>query len=237
MESNILIFESPSFGQLRGVNIEDNAWLIGADVAKRLGYSNPHKALRDHVDDDDRMTERIVHPSRGSQQTILINESGLYSLILSSKLPQAREFKRWVTSEVLPQIRRTGRYELTSAELRQLGERADYCDQVLRSVSCLTTTQVAKEMSMTGTELYRWLIVLGIIYWQSGQYMLYANFAREGLAKSRTRYRYTPTGDIRTETYLVWTEKGRKYLHELFERPESDFARFRDFENASTLLN
>lgn len=188
---------------------------------------------------DDVVKRDVIDAMGRKQRNTFINESGLYSLILSSKLPQAREFKRWVTSEVLPQIRRTGRYELTPVELRQLGERADYCDQVLRSVSCLTTTQVAKEMSMTGTELYRWLIVLGIIYWQSGQYMLYANFAREGLAKSRTRCRYTPTGDIRTETYLVWTEKGRKYLHELFEHHECDNSRIREFENSSspTLLN
>ena len=177
------------------------------------------------------------HGTEVMQTMTYIDEANLYRCIFQSRKEEAEKFQSWVFEEVLPQIRRTGRYDLTPVELRQLGERADYCDQVLRSVSCLTTTQVAKEMSMTGTELYRWLIVLGIIYWQSGQYMLYANFAREGLAKSRTRCRYTPTGDIRTETYLVWTEKGRKYLHELFERPESDFARFRDFENASTLLN
>ena len=79
-------------------------------VAEVLGYSNPQKAIRDHVEDEDKRTERIVHPLGGMQSTTIINESGLYSLILSSKLPKAREFKHWVTSEVLPQIRQTGGY-------------------------------------------------------------------------------------------------------------------------------
>ncbi len=106
----VQIFENVQFGQLRGMNLNGEAWLMGTDVARRLGYTNPQKAVRDHVDDEDKRTERIVHPHGGAQQTLVINESGLYSLILSSKLPQAREFKHWVTSEVLPQIRQTGGY-------------------------------------------------------------------------------------------------------------------------------
>lgn len=224
MDAKIQIFKNQAFGSIRTVKDETGEPLFCAtDVCKSLGYSNAPDTLRKHVENDD-IAKCYTVDARGRKQcNTFINESGLYSLILSSKLPQAREFKRWVTGEVLPQIRRTGRYELTRAEFHLLGEQANYCQQVLRSVSCVTTTQVAKEMSMTGTELYRWLIALGIIYWQSGQYMLYANFAREGLAKSRTNYRYTPTGDVRTETYLVWTEKGRMFLHELFRRQENDF--------------
>ena len=106
----IQIFKNEQFGQLRGMNIEGEPWFVGKDVAQVLGYSNSPKAIRDHVDDEDKRSERIVHPLGGVQQTTFINESGLYSLILSSKLPKAREFKRWVTAEVLPQIRRTGGY-------------------------------------------------------------------------------------------------------------------------------
>ena len=104
---DIQIFENEQFGQLRGMTIEGEPWFVGKDVAQVLGYSNPPKAIRDHVDDEDKRTERFVHPLGGAQLTTFINESGLYALILSSKLPQAREFKRWVTAEVLPQIRRT----------------------------------------------------------------------------------------------------------------------------------
>ena len=89
--------------------IEDNVYFVGKDVAKILGYSNPSKSLRDHVDHEDKRGERIVTPS-GSQVTIIINESGLYSLILSSKMPNSKRFKRWVTSEVLPAINHKGIY-------------------------------------------------------------------------------------------------------------------------------
>lgn len=114
MKNEIQKFESGLFGQLRGMNIGGEAWLMATDVARRLGYTNPQKAIRDHVDDED----KTLNDSFTVNGTIpvLINESGLYSLILQSKLPRAREFKRWVTSEVLPQIRRTGGYVPLSAE-------------------------------------------------------------------------------------------------------------------------
>ena len=98
---------------------------------------------------------------------------------------------------------------------KERGEKADYCDEVLQSVDCLTTTQIAKEMAMTGPELYRMLIALGVLYWQSGEYMLYADYARMGLAKSRTRGHRNRLGIWHTEHYLVWTEKGRKFLYDL----------------------
>ena len=89
--------------------INNEPWFVGKDVASVLGYLNPQKAIRDHVDDEDRLGERIVLSGQ-NRMTTFINEFGLYALILSSKLPQAKEFKRWVTSEVLPQIRKMGGY-------------------------------------------------------------------------------------------------------------------------------
>ena len=90
---------------------QGETWFVGKDVAEALGYSNPQKAIRDHVDDEDKTTVAIRDTgSNYKSQAIFINESGLYSLVLSSKLPQARVFKHWVTSEVLPQIRKTGGY-------------------------------------------------------------------------------------------------------------------------------
>ena len=206
METNIQIFRNETFGEIRTMtNEKGETWFVGKDVAEALGYSNPLKALRVHVDDEDKGVTEMGTPG-GTQKITFINESGLYSLILSSKLPQARAFKRWVTSEVLPAIRRTGRYELLPQEVRLLGEQADYCQRVLQSVDCLTTTQIAKEMGMTGPDLYHWLIAMGVIYWQSGQYMLYADYARMGLAKSRTRGRRNSMGVWHTSRYLVWTE-------------------------------
>lgn len=108
MNTEIQIFESPQFGPLRGMNMNGEAWLMATDVARRLGYTNPQKAIRDHVEDDDKTLNESF--SVNGTVPVLINESGLYALILSSKLPKAREFKHWVTSEVLPQIRKTGGY-------------------------------------------------------------------------------------------------------------------------------
>ena len=112
---NMTVFESPEFGSIRTVELDG---VVGKDVAEALGYTNPQKAVRDHVDEEDR-TVNDSFTVNGTPIT-LINESGLYSLVLASKLPTARKFKRWVTSEVLPSIRRTGQYssKTSNADLR-----------------------------------------------------------------------------------------------------------------------
>lgn len=107
------IFKNPDFGQMRTIVIDGEPWFVGKDVSLVLGYNNTNKALADHVDvDDKRQGDRVtIRDSIGREQhPTIINESGLYSLILSSKLPAAKEFKRWVTSEVLPDIRKHGMY-------------------------------------------------------------------------------------------------------------------------------
>ena len=217
MKAMIQIFQSKTFGEIRTMtNEQGETFFVGKDVAQALGYSNTRKALQDHVDYEDKVDGVTIRDAIGrKQQAIIINESGLYSLILSSQLEHAKAFKRWVTSEVLPAIRRKGRYELLPKEMRLLGEKAEYYDQVMESVDCMTTTQVAKEMGMSGVELYRWLIALGVLYWQSGEYMLYADFARMGLAKTRTHGRKNRLGVWHTARYPVWTEKGRKFLHDI----------------------
>ena len=209
------IFKSETFGEIRTMtNEKGETFFVGKDVAMALGYSNTRKALQDHVDDEDKgVTNRDT--LGGKQKMVIINESGLYSLILSSKLEQAKAFKRWVTSEVLPQIRKTGRYELGPKGLQLLATKADYCDEVLLSVSCYTMTQVAKELDMTVWDLTRMLMRQGIVYWQSGQYMLYADFARLGYAKTRTDSERGRDGRIHTTIRLVWTELGRQFIHEV----------------------
>ena len=109
--NELQIFKNPDFGQVRVVNINGEAWLVGSDVATALGYTNPAKAIRDHVYDEDKLTERFVLSGQ-NREVIVINESGVYSLIFSSKLPTAKKFKHWVTSEVLPSIRKTGGYKV-----------------------------------------------------------------------------------------------------------------------------
>lgn len=118
--NELKVFENEEFGRVRTVVIDNEPYLVGRDVAEVLGYSNSRKALLDHVDDEDKgVTKRDT--LGGPQELTIINESGLYSLILSSKLPNAKRFKRWVTSEVLPSLRKTGSYEMPKAEKEKSG--------------------------------------------------------------------------------------------------------------------
>ena len=112
---DLQIFSNPEFGQVRTVEIDGQPWLVGTDVANALGYKNPRKALADHIDPEDKGVTKCDTPS-GEQDMTVINESGLYSLILSSKMPKAKAFKRWVTGEVLPALRRDGVYETVKAQ-------------------------------------------------------------------------------------------------------------------------
>ena len=117
MDNNIMkpenkkveIFSNDNFGNIRGIEINGEPWLVGKDVAEVLGYKNTRDALSKHVDDEDKSSVAI-HDGRQNRNMSIVNESGFYSLVLSSKLPSAKKFKRWVTSEVLPQIRQTGGY-------------------------------------------------------------------------------------------------------------------------------
>ena len=108
--NDLQIFSNPEFGQVRTVELDGQPWLVGKDVAEALGYKNPRDAITRHVDAEDKGVVKHDTPS-GEQEMLIINESGLYSLVLSSKLPKAKAFKRWVTSEVLPARRRVGAVE------------------------------------------------------------------------------------------------------------------------------
>ena len=242
MMNEIQIFQNVEFGAIRTMSNEQGEALFCAkDVALALGYDQPHKAVDRHVDKDDGMKRTLIDSLGRTQQAIFINESGLYSLILSSKLDSAKRFKHWVTSEVLPSIRKQGGYMVAKAdetdeevlaralqimqaavqrrdeEIARLKPRADYADSVLDSINCITTTQLAKELGMSAQELNRRLCELRIQYWQSGQYMLYADYARLGLAKSRTHKHVLKHGMVMTEVYLVWTERGRDFIHQLLD--------------------
>lgn len=113
--NDLTTFSNPEFGQVRTVELDGQPWLVGKDVAMALGYKNPRDAIARHVDTEDKDVVKHDTPS-GEQEMLIINESGLYSLILSSKMPKAKAFKRWVTSEVLPAIRRDGVYQSVKAQ-------------------------------------------------------------------------------------------------------------------------
>ena len=329
----VCVFENPEFGMVRMATDEKGEpWFCAKDLCDVLGYKKASDSVKQHVKSSDTMKRGVARTAKNRfgvsegkvqvVQMIFVNESGFYALVLGSKLASAVKFKDWVTSVVLPQIRKTGGYipvnegeseeemirnaeQILRATLKEkevllekqkklleeqkilmeeqksklheqevqmgldkklIGEqdeeihrlneevndqmvrmaiqgqnvvalerqvdgllpKAMYSDNVLDSVSCFTTTQVAKELGITAQELNRSLCSLHVQYYQSGQYMLYAEYAHMGLAKSRTKYRafMTPAGDgtkrkvgrVVTSTYLVWTEKGRKFIHDLVKR-------------------
>ena len=239
--NKMMTFRNLEFGAIRTIsNEQGEPMFCGKDVAEALGYKKPENAVAKHVDTEDKTTTLIQGSgSNYKTQAIFINESGLYALILSSKLESAKRFKRWVTSEVLPAIRKQGGYLIAKKgesdknvmkrameivkttlakreeQIARLKPKAEYADSVLDSINCITTTQLAKELGMSAQELNRRLCEMRIQYWQSGQYMLYAEFARQGFAKSRTRRHVCKHGIVITEMYLVWTERGRNFIHQL----------------------
>ena len=241
MNNTIQIFENEEFGAIRTMSDQQGEPMFcGKDVCDALGYKAARNALAQHVHEDDKTTALIqCTGSSYKTQAIFINESGLYSLILSSKLEAARRFKHWVTSEVLPSIRKQGGYMVLRAdesdevilaralqimhtalerrdeELALLRPKAEYVDKVLDAVSCFTTTQLAKGMGMTAVELNRILCQRGIQYGQSGQYMLYADYARMGLAQNRITAYPDMFGTLHTSSRLVWTERGREFIYQL----------------------
>lgn len=112
MKKEIQIFRNPEFGDVRTITVDGEPWFVGKDVANALGYSRERDAISNHVDKDDAVKHGIIDSMGREQPTTIINESGLYSLIFGSKLPSAKKFKRWVTSEVLPALRKTGGYQI-----------------------------------------------------------------------------------------------------------------------------
>ena len=139
--NELKIFENPEFGKVRTVNVNGEPWLVGKDVAEALGYERGTKAIADHVDEEDKDVIPIQDSIGRMQNTPVINESGVYALVFSSKLPTAKKFKRWVTSEVLPAIRKTGSYSKPKSQLELLVESAQALLEHERKLTVLSTKQ------------------------------------------------------------------------------------------------
>ena len=157
--NELKVFNNPEFGKVRTVEINGEPWLVGKDVAAALGYQNPQRAIRDHVDEEDKGVTEMVTPG-GKQSVPIINESGLYSLVLSSKLPGAKKFRRWVTSEVLPSIRKTGHY--TAKPM------TDYQMESIRVRKAQLLERLAKEYDGT----YRQVVQAHATKELTGEYLL-----------------------------------------------------------------
>ena len=224
MQNQIQIFRSEVFGEIRTCQIDNQIMFVGKDVAKALGYSNVRDALSKHVDSEDKGVAKC-DTLGGAQKITLINESGLYSLILSSKLPQAKAFKRWVTSEVLPQIRKTGGYIPTKdANGRQLSNeeiinRADaIVGRTLQMLNepaedTLTATQVAKTFIMTVWDFNCILRDMGIQYRRNGHWNISDDLADRDLVRLRTHISYSLKGEKKVKVYMTWTLDGLRYLN------------------------
>ena len=238
MTNQIQIFKNQEFGAIRTMSNEQGEPMFCLkDVCEVLDLRTQKVVQR--LEDDVLSKYPIVDNLGRIQQATFVNEDGLYDTILESRKPQAKLFRKWVTGDVLPSIRKQGGYmvvrpdesnevilaralQIMQATLQRRDEqiaklqpRADYADHVLDSISCFTTTQLAKELDMTAQELNRLLCEMRIQYWQSGQYLLYADYARQGYAKNRTHSHKSLNGDLHTHTYLVWTERGRDFIHQL----------------------
>lgn len=153
-----MVFGNADFGEVRTVVIDSEPWFVGKDVAQCLGYTNPSKALADHVDDDDKLNNKTLS-SLGQRGGWLINESGLYAMIFGSKLEKAREFKRWVTSEVLPTLRKTGHYEVAADQsvnqlLAEFGDfKVTYVQQMVEFKDALEKQTKAFDKSISNMTL------------------------------------------------------------------------------------
>ncbi len=197
-------------------------------MAQALGYSNTRKALLDHVDVEDKgVTKRDT--LGGAQQVVIINESGLYALVLSSKLPQAKEFKRWVTAEVLPQIRQTGGYlptrnprtgeALTESELVEAANKIvarTIARSNLPADDCLTATQVAESLDVDVKQLNHFLVDKGVMFWSYGRYKLTAKYADCGYAEERKFHYRALNGARKQRHYLVWTKQGKEFIKSIY---------------------
>ena len=227
---------------VRTVTINNEPYFVGKDVAEVLGYTNPRQALKSHVDEDDKGVSKF-DTLGGKQDLVIINESGMYSLVLSSKLPQAKEFKRWVTSEVLPTIRKHGMYatdqllndpDLAIAafqalkderakvvklevELALAQEQARYFDIILESKGAVRVTQIAADYGMSARKFNAILHDLGVQYKVNGQWILYKKHIGKGYVDSSTFDYKDKNGQDQVNMTTTWTQKGRLFLYELLK--------------------
>lgn len=241
MKEEILKYTFEGTAEIRAAQIEGEPWFVGKDVALALGYKNTKDALARHVDQEDKKDGVVIPDPIGREQTpVLINESGLYSLILSSKLPTAKKFKRWVTSVVLPSIRKHGMFatektidqmlenpdsmiklltELKKERARaaKLEPKAKFCDMVLQNPSLVTVTVIAKDYGMSAQAMNKLLKDLGVQYDQRGVWFLYAKYQNKGWTQSATHMVMKKDGTEKAVVNTKWTQKGRLGLYELLK--------------------
>ncbi|MCE5604777.1 phage antirepressor [Staphylococcus pseudintermedius] len=228
---------------VRTLRVDDEPYFVGKDVAEILGYSKARNAIAKHVDFEDKKDAPIQGPLGGTQKMTIINESGLYSLIFSSKLDSAKRFKRWVTSEVLPAIRKHGLYAtdnvieqtiqnpdyiihvltefkkeregrlVAEQQVKELKPKATYYDLVLQNKSLLSVSKIAKDYGMSARALNKLLHELGVQYKQGDIWLLYAKHQDKGYTQTSTYALDEKHSKVTTK----WTQKGRLFIYELLK--------------------
>lgn len=245
--NELQVFKNQEFGSVRTLVINSEPWFVGKDVTKALGYDNPSKAIRDHVEEEDKrvgvqnVTPYIIDSLGRKQHPTFINESGLYALVFGSKLPSAKKFKRWVTSEVLPALRKTGQYqvkELSGQELmakalieaqsvlaakdkqiEQMKPKALFADAVATSHTSILVGELAKILKQNGIDmgqkrLFAWLREKGYLIKRQGtDYNMPTQKAMDlGLFEIKEGSYVNGSGvNITTKTPKV-TGKGQQYF-------------------------
>lgn len=250
--NDVTIFSSNAFGSIRTGGTSDNPLFCLADVCKALKLSakGVNQRLNKEV-----ISNYPLQTAGGVQHALFVNEDGLYDVILDSRKPEARQFRKWVTSEVLPSIRKTGGYiastqddspelimaralqvaqatidrhkhqleqaneriALQSTQLKQQAPKVKYVDEVLQSTNTYTSTQMSKELGMKDADrLHKALREKGVMFKQSGQWMLTAKYCGHHYTKTRTHQFTRSDGSTGTNAITVWTEKGRAFLHNTF---------------------
>lgn len=236
----VKVFENEQFGKVRAINIDGESWFIGKDVAVALGYNDTDQALRRHVDKEDKLTRNFDGSGQKRKMTT-INESGLYSLVLSSKLPTAKAFKRWITSEVIPSIRKTGGYimgqeEMSDIELlsravlvaqNQIAQRdsriaemepvVDFAQRCLLAEGAVTTTSIAKNYGLSATKLNQLLKGLGVQYKVGNQWVLYSQYQDCGYTETRRTPIQKKDGEVVLVSETLWTPKGIEFIDRMLQ--------------------
>lgn len=237
--NTLQIFKNKEFGQIRTVTIDNEPWFVGKDVASALGYTNPQKAVRDHVSEEDRGMNEMDTPS-GRQNLVVINESGLYALIFGSKLESAKRFKHWVTSEVLPAIRKTGGYQMKApegkellalavleaqktieeqnAQIERMKPKEIFADAVATSKQSILIGQLAKLICQNGhsigqNRLFQWMRDNGYLMKSGNNYnMPMQRYVEQGLFEIKERSITNPDGSVKLTRTTKVTGKGQQYF-------------------------
>lgn len=240
--TNLQIFKNDTFGQVRILEKDNELWFVAKDVCDCLGLGDTSKAVG-RLDADEKGTNSIPTPG-GHQNLLTVNEYGLYSLVLSSRKPEAKEFKRWITHDVIPAIRKTGSYSISipkslpealrayaneveshnatkaivAQQEQQIAEFKpvkDYVDKILSSKSCLTITQIAADYGMSAQELNKILHEAGLQRKVGDQWILYKQHMSKGFTKSETFTFCRSDGRLDSKITTKWTQKGRLEIHNI----------------------